>query len=80
MQFDGIVYLKHGLNSFMIKPVLLGHTCFSMAYSFMVLVKNISFYGMILLNILFWLQLLLLLLKSTKDLNDSFLMNSFYLM
>jgi hypothetical protein len=35
---------------------------------------------MILLNILFWLQLLLLLLKSTKDLNDSFLMNSFYLM
>jgi len=46
------------------KTGVTGPYMFFMVYLFMDLVKNISFYGMILLNILFWLQLLLLLLKS----------------
>ncbi len=56
MQFVGIVYLKHGLNFSMKKLVLLDRICFFMVYLFMDLVKNILFYGMILQNILFWLQ------------------------
>jgi hypothetical protein len=41
---------------------------------------DLLIYGVIALNILFWLQLLSLLLNSMKYLQCFFLMNSFYLM